>query len=71
MALNIAYLCYCHNILFIITKTIKTDPFQKTNITGVFACGDNSSMLRSVSNTVATGGIAGAMVNKELVDELF
>lgn len=50
---------------------IKTDPFQKTNIAGVFACGDNSSMMRSVSYAVATGGIAGAMVNKELVDEVF
>ncbi|SFN45226.1 Thioredoxin reductase [Paenimyroides ummariense] len=50
---------------------IKTDPFQKTNIAGVFACGDNSSMMRSVSYAVATGSIAGAMVNKELVDELF
>lgn len=50
---------------------IKTDPFQKTNIAGVYACGDNSSMMRSVSNAVATGGIAGAMVNKELVDETF
>ncbi len=50
---------------------IKTDPFQKTNIPGVFACGDNSSMMRSVSYAVATGGIAGAMVNKELVDEMF
>ena len=50
---------------------IKTDPFQKTNIAAVYACGDNSSMMRSVSNAVATGGIAGAMVNKELVDETF
>lgn len=50
---------------------IKTDPFQKTNIAGVFACGDNSSMMRSVSYAVATGGIAGSMVNKELVDEVF
>jgi len=50
---------------------IKTDPFQKTNIAGVFACGDNSSMMRSVSYAVATGGIAGAMVNKELVDDVF
>src|SRR5690606_4073271 len=50
---------------------IKTDPFQKTNIAGIFACGDNSSMMRSVSYAVATGGIAGSMVNKELVDDVF
>lgn len=50
---------------------IKIDNFQKTTIAGVFACGDNSSMMRSVSNAVATGNLAGAMVNKELVDERF
>lgn len=50
---------------------IKIDSFQKTNIPGVFACGDNSSMIRAVSYAVATGGIAGAMVNNELVNEVF
>ncbi len=50
---------------------IKTDGFQKTTIPGVFACGDNSSMMRSVASAVACGNIAGAMVNKELVDEQF
>lgn len=50
---------------------IKIDNFQKTSLAGVFACGDNSSMMRSVANAVATGNLAGAMVNKELVDEVF
>lgn len=50
---------------------LKTDMFQKTTVTGVFACGDNSSMMRSVAYAVAAGNIAGAMVNKELVDERF
>lgn len=50
---------------------IKIDAFQKTTTYGVFACGDNSSMMRSVSNAVATGNFAGAMVNKELVEERF
>ena len=50
---------------------IKVDLFQKTNIAGVFACGDNTAMMRSVSNAVATGNFAGAMVNKELTDERF
>lgn len=53
------------------TGYIKTDAFQKTNIQGVFACGDNSSMMRSVANAVYTGNVAGAMVNKELTDEQF
>lgn len=50
---------------------IKTDQFQKTNIPGVFVCGDNSSMMRSVSNAVMTGNVAGAMVNMELVTDFF
>lgn len=50
---------------------IKIDQFQKTNIPGVFVCGDNSSMMRSVSNAVMTGNVAGAMVNMELVTDCF
>jgi len=50
---------------------IKTDQFQKTNIPGVFVCGDNSSMMRSVSSAVMTGNLAGAMVNMELVTDCF
>lgn len=50
---------------------IKTDQFQKTNIPGIFVCGDNSSMMRSVSNAVMTGNVAGAMVNMELVTDCF
>ncbi|MGJ1408848.1 NAD(P)/FAD-dependent oxidoreductase [Sphingobacterium thalpophilum] len=50
---------------------IVVDNFQKTTVKGIFACGDNSSMMRSVANAVATGNVAGAMANKELVDEIF
>lgn len=50
---------------------IKVDMFQKTTVEGVFACGDSSAMMRSVAYAVSTGNIAGAMVNKELVDERF
>ena len=50
---------------------IKTDFMQKTNIPGVFVCGDNSSGMRSVSNAVMTGNVAGAMVNMELVADCF
>ncbi|OCK52596.1 pyridine nucleotide-disulfide oxidoreductase [Chryseobacterium sp. CBo1] len=52
-------------------RHIKTDQFQKTNIPGVFVCGDNSSMMRSVSSAVMTGNVAGAMVNMELVTDCF
>ncbi len=50
---------------------IKVDPFQQTSVGGIFACGDNASMMRSVANAVATGSLAGAMVNKALTDERF
>jgi len=50
---------------------IKVDQFQKTTVEGVFACGDNSSPMRSVANAVATGNIAGAMVNMEISNEQF
>lgn len=45
---------------------IKTDNFQKTTVEGVFACGDNSGMMRSVANAVYSGNLTGAMVNSLL-----
>lgn len=50
---------------------IKVDMMQKTTFSGVFACGDNVTMMRSVANAVAQGNFAGAVVNKELSDEEF
>ncbi len=50
---------------------IKADMFQKTSIPGIFACGDSTSMMRSVANAVAAGNMAGAMVNNELTAECF
>ena len=50
---------------------IKIDHFHKTNIDGVFACGDNSNMMRSVANAVYAGNFTGALVNAELVNDVF
>lgn len=50
---------------------IKTDNFHKTTVEGVFACGDNSAMMRSVANAVYSGSVTGAMVNRELSEEAF
>lgn len=50
---------------------IKTDSFYKTNVYGVYACGDSSSMMRSVANAVGSGNTVGAIVNKELIEEEF
>ncbi|WP_114784691.1 NAD(P)/FAD-dependent oxidoreductase [Botryobacter ruber] len=47
------------------------DDFQRTTVPGVYAAGDNTTMFRSVSAAVAAGTKAGAMLNKELVDERF
>jgi len=53
------------------TGHLQVDNFQKTAIYGIYACGDNTSMMRSVANAVHTGNMTGAMVNKELTDEQF
>lgn len=50
---------------------IRVDEFQMTTIGGVYACGDNSSTMRSVANAVYTGNLAGAMVNRALTEERF
>ncbi|MAZ28210.1 MAG: pyridine nucleotide-disulfide oxidoreductase [Cytophagaceae bacterium] len=52
-------------------RHIKVNEFQQTTIDGIYACGDNSTMMRSVANAVANGNIAGAMVNAELTKEYF
>ncbi|GAA4432310.1 FAD-dependent oxidoreductase [Ravibacter arvi] len=50
---------------------IKVDAGQKTTVNGIFACGDNSSPMRSVASAVSTGNIAGAMLNHGLTMERF
>jgi len=50
---------------------IEVNAFQQTNVEGVYACGDNAAMMRSVANAVYTGNLTGAMVNKELTDAEF
>jgi thioredoxin reductase len=50
---------------------IKVDETQKTTVDGVYACGDNSSMMRSVASAVYSGNLAGAVVNRELTEERF
>jgi thioredoxin reductase len=45
--------------------------FQKTTVTNVFACGDNTSPMRSVANAVATGSLVGAITNNLTTEEEF
>ncbi len=50
---------------------IKVDMFQKTTVENIFACGDNTSPFRAVSYAVATGNIAGAVLNNTMTEEEF
>jgi thioredoxin reductase len=50
---------------------IKVNPFQETTVDGIFACGDNTTRMRSVANSVAMGTVAGMMVSKKMILEQF
>lgn len=50
---------------------IKIDSSHRTTVPGIYACGDNVTRLRTVSNAVAMGTVAGMMANKDLVTETF
>lgn len=50
---------------------IKTDGFQRTTIPGIYAAGDNANFFRAVSAAVAAGNKAGAVINKDLIEESF
>ncbi len=50
---------------------LKTDSFQETTIPGIYAAGDNASKMRTVSNAVSTGTVAGISISKKLIQELF
>ena len=50
------------------TGYINVDGFSRTNIQGIYAAGDNASPMRSVAGVVAAGTVAGAIINKDLID---
>ncbi|SEP28599.1 Thioredoxin reductase [Flavobacterium sp. CF108] len=50
---------------------LKVDFMQKTNDAGIYASGDCTTQMRSVAIAVSTGSFAGAVINKELIDEDF
>lgn len=50
---------------------IKVDHFQETTVTGVFACGDNTTRIRTVANAVAMGTTAGMTASKKMILEQF
>jgi len=50
---------------------LQIDAFQKTSIAGLYAAGDCTTMMRALSVAVSMGMAAGAMANKELIEENF
>jgi thioredoxin reductase len=50
-------------------KLIEVNAFGQTNVPGLYAVGDCSSPLRAISAAIASGGIAGAFLNRELIEE--
>jgi thioredoxin reductase len=50
---------------------LKVDAMQRTSVHGVYAAGDNTTMMRSVALSVAGGSFAGAAINKEMIEERF
>lgn len=50
---------------------IKVDGAQRTTIPGVYACGDNSSKMRTLANAISMGTTTAISLNKELVAERF
>ncbi|WP_431243447.1 NAD(P)/FAD-dependent oxidoreductase [Flavobacterium sp. P21] len=50
---------------------VKVDAMQKTNVPGIYASGDCTTQMRSVAIAVSTGSFAGAVINKDLIDEDF
>lgn len=50
---------------------LKVDFMQKTTVSGIFGSGDATTQMRSVALAVSSGSFAGAVINKELIDEDF
>ena len=50
---------------------LKTDAFQRTTVPGIYASGDNHNPARSVAMAVYTGSFAGAIINREIIEEDF
>ena len=52
------------------TGYLQVDGMQKTTVPGIYAAGDATTPMRAVSMAVAGGGLAGAMLNHEMLDSL-
>ncbi|MEM9649703.1 MAG: NAD(P)/FAD-dependent oxidoreductase [Bacteroidota bacterium] len=45
------------------------DGMQKTSVEGIYACGDNTTRMRTVANAVYMGAMTGMMLSKEMILE--
>lgn len=59
------------DIEFTVDGYIKVDVAQRSSIPGIYACGDNTTRMRTLANAVSMGTTTGLMVNKELIEEDF
>ncbi|MEM1324411.1 MAG: FAD-dependent oxidoreductase [Bacteroidota bacterium] len=50
---------------------IEVNNFQQTSVPGIYAVGDATTFFRAVSIASASGSKAGAMVNHEIIDEVW
>lgn len=50
---------------------IQVDEFQNTSVFGVSAAGDCTTLFRSVAGAVAAGNKAGAILNRQMIEEWF
>jgi len=50
---------------------IKVDTFQETTVSGIYACGDNTSRIRTVAHAVAAGTMAGIAISRKMIFENF
>ncbi|RZK41521.1 MAG: NAD(P)/FAD-dependent oxidoreductase [Pedobacter sp.] len=50
---------------------VEVDNFKQTSIFGIYAAGDCTTMMRTVSQAVASGTLAGVSVSKQLMEEEF
>lgn len=50
---------------------IKTNALQETSVLGIYACGDNSTRMRTVANAVAMGTAAGMSASKKIILDQF
>lgn len=50
---------------------ISVDAFQETSVSGVFACGDNATRMRTVANAVSMGTMAGITASRKMIMEEF